>query len=82
MESDPDGDVLADTWTAEQGNVSTSYHPDPQQYGKICVMYTPNDVPDGSQVQENVKVVVKDGHGHDANDVASFPVVDDNVRPF
>jgi hypothetical protein len=82
MESDPDGDVLDDHWSAEQGNVSSSYHPDPQQYGKICVMYTPNDVPYGGQVQENVKVVVKDGHGHDAQDIASFPVVDDNVRPF
>jgi hypothetical protein len=82
IENDPDGDNLADTWTAEQGNLSTSFHPDLQQPDKVCVKYTPNDVPANSQVQENITVTVDDGHNHSASDNASFPVVDDNVRPF
>lgn len=82
VESDADGDQLFDTWTAQIGNVSSEYKPDPiNAPDKVCVEYTPPDVPTGAQEEETVTINVSDGLAT-AQDQASFPVVDDSVRPF
>jgi hypothetical protein len=80
-ENDPDGDHLAETWTAQHGTVSSPFHPDATNPDKVCTEYTPNDVPAGQTVQEQVVITVSDGQAS-GRDEADFPVVDDAVRPF
>jgi hypothetical protein len=82
VKSDADNDKLFDTWTAQIGNVSSEFMPDPTNApDKVCVEYTPPDVPAGTQEEETVKISVSDGLAS-ASDQASFPVVDDNFKPF
>jgi len=62
VESDADGDQLFDTWTAQIGNVSSEYKPDPiNAPDKVCVEYTPPDVPTGAQEEETVTINVTGG---------------------
>jgi hypothetical protein len=82
VKSDADGDETFDTWTAQIGTVSSEFMPDPTNApDKVCVEYTPPNVPDNSQEQETVTINVSDGLAS-ASDQATFPVVDDNTKPF